>query len=158
MYSYKKNYTIHGLSVGLSFDFRHVSILEFKCQIYIICKQPIFIITAPMWGVKWTFIWHFRISMNRITDFVKSSRHQLINASVLYRKIKLPMSWNMHRTNESLGFNKTTQPAGAYGLTNTCVMPRHRHAPWRPMATGIKAVHIAKIHSHTTGRELTDTG
>ena len=51
-----------------------IPILNFTCHIYIICKQPSFIIATPtgIWGVKWTFIWHFRISMNGNTNFVKS--------------------------------------------------------------------------------------
>ena len=68
--------TIHVLYVGLShlilsmypyFEF-------YVSHIYHICKQPSFIIATPtgIWGVKWTLIWHFQISINRNTDFVKS--------------------------------------------------------------------------------------
>ena len=39
---------------------------ECTCQIDIICKQLGFIIAIPVWGVKWAYIWHFQISMNRI--------------------------------------------------------------------------------------------
>ena len=42
--------------------------------------------------------------------------------------------------------------------TGTCVVPGHRHPPWRTMAAGTKAVHIARNHSHASGRELKATG
>ena len=42
--------------------------------------------------------------------------------------------------------------------TGTCVVPGHRHPPWRTMAAGTKAVHIAENHSHARGIELKATG
>ena len=68
------------------------------------------------------------------------------------------MSRNIHRINESLGISKASEPAAACGLGGTCVAPGHQNPPWRTMAAGNKAVHIAKNHSHASGRELKATG
>ena len=75
----------------ISFDFLHVSLFWIYVS-NIICKQPSFIIATPtgIRGIKWTFIWHFRISMSRNTDFVRLLWYQQITVSLLYRKIKLP--------------------------------------------------------------------
>ena len=79
VYSYKKKFTIHVLYVGLyHLIFSMYPYFEFTCQIYIIWKQPSFIIITPtgIWDVKWTFILYFRISINGNTDFVKSLWYQ----------------------------------------------------------------------------------
>ena len=138
VYSYRTKFTIHVLYVGLShLIFSMYPYFEFRSQLYIICKQPSFIIATPtgIWGVKWTVIWHFRISMKRNTDFVKSLWYQWIKVSLLYRKIKLPMSRNIHRINESQGISKASEPVGACGLRPVwhLVIGIHHGERWLPV-------------------------
>ena len=76
VYSYKKKFIIHVIYVGISQLTFSMYLFWIYVSIYIICKQSCFVIITPIWVVKWTFIWHFRVSMNQISDFVKSLRYQ----------------------------------------------------------------------------------
>ena len=71
----------------------------------------------------------------------------------IYRKMKLPMSWNIYRINELLGISKASELAGAYGLVPMWHqgIGVHHGGRWQPVS---KQFTSPKYHSHDSGENL----
>ena len=141
VYSYKIQYT-SSMKAYLIWFSPCIPILNFTCHIYIISYA-----NSP-------------VSLLPLLRVYGLSNGVLFGISG-YRWIEILISLNHYNINKStyLSFIEKSNYRTCWCLwTGTFVVPGHRHPPWRTMAAGTKAVHIAKNHSHASGRELNATG
>ena len=140
-------YNTRPLCRPISFDFLHVSLFWILRVTYIhiyiymsYANSPVSLLPLlPAYGVSNGLL--FGISRYRWIEILISSNHYNISKSTylfIIGKLNYRTCWCL--------------------CTRTCVIPGHRHPPWRTMAAGTKAVHIAKNHRHASGRELNATG
>ena len=102
---------------------------EFTCQILSYANSPVSLLPIlPVYGVSNGLL--FGISRYRWIEILISLNHYNISKSTYPSFI----GKSNYRTCWCL-------------WTGTCVVPGHRHPPWRTMAAGTKAVHIAKNQS-----------
>ena len=133
MFIYMK-YNTRPLCRPISFDFLHVSLFRILRVTYIsYANSPVSLLPLLL---------------------VNGVSNGLLFGISGYRWIEILISLNHYNISKStyLSFIGKSNYRICWCLwTGTCVVPGHRHPPWRTMAAGTKAVYIAKNHSHASG-------